>query len=149
MSVLFKWLLPLKCFPAYYVQKMSRCCCVCLPLHTESKKHTAEAEDRVDGFTQCTQKPNVATWVILGIWAVSCCATACSQSHVLGLSCRQYATGELTHAMLAFEFAGGWNDMAGSVAVTVLQFLLGGGGSFSAGGPGEHHAQPCANGLPR
>ena len=44
--------------------------------------------------------------------------------------------------MLAFEFAGGWNDMAGSVAVTVLQFLLGGGGSFSAGGPGAHH-QPA------
>ena len=38
--------------------------------------------------------------------------------------------------MLAFEFSGGWNDMKGSVAVTVLQFLLGGGGSFSAGGPG-------------
>lgn len=42
----------------------------------------------------------------------------------------------MTHAMLAFEFSGGWKDMQGSVAVTVLQFLLGGGGSFSAGGPG-------------
>lgn len=50
--------------------------------------------------------------------------------------CRQFAAGEQTHAMLAFEFAGGWNDVKGSVAVTVLQFLLGGGGSFSAGGPG-------------
>ena len=38
--------------------------------------------------------------------------------------------------MLAFEFGGGWGDVKGSVAVTVLQFLLGGGGSFSAGGPG-------------
>jgi hypothetical protein len=51
--------------------------------------------------------------------------------------CRQYQTGDLTHTMLAFEFGGGWNDLQGSVAVTVLQFLLGGGGSFSAGGPGE------------
>ena len=49
----------------------------------------------------------------------------------------------MTHAMLAFEFAGGWNDMKGSVAVTVLQFLLGGGGSFSAGGPGADGLQ-CA-----
>ena len=49
---------------------------------------------------------------------------------------RQYATGDVTHAMLAFEFANGWSDIKGSVAVTVLQFLLGGGGSFSAGGPG-------------
>jgi processing peptidase subunit alpha len=47
----------------------------------------------------------------------------------------------MTHAMLAFEFAGGWNDMKGSVAVTVLQFLLGGGGSFSAGGPGANDPQ--------
>ena len=39
------------------------------------------------------------------------------------------------------EFAGGWNDMKGSVAVTVLQFLLGGGGSFSAGGPGANDPQ--------
>ena len=39
--------------------------------------------------------------------------------------------------MLAFEYPGGWNDVKGSTAVTVLQFLLGGGGSFSAGGPGK------------
>ena len=43
----------------------------------------------------------------------------------------------MTHAMLAFEYPGGWNDVKGSTAVTVLQFLLGGGGSFSAGGPGK------------
>ena len=39
--------------------------------------------------------------------------------------------------MLAFEYPGGWNDVKGSTGVTVLQFLMGGGGSFSAGGPGE------------
>ena len=45
------------------------------------------------------------------------------------------------HSMLAFEFAGGWSDFKGSIAVTVLQFLLGGGGSFSSGGPGA--SPPC------
>ena len=49
---------------------------------------------------------------------------------------RQYSPADLTHAMLAFEYPGGWNDVKGSTAVTVLQFLMGGGGSFSAGGPG-------------
>ncbi|KAL6770558.1 MPPA1 [Auxenochlorella protothecoides x Auxenochlorella symbiontica] len=50
---------------------------------------------------------------------------------------RRAAPGGLTHAILAFEFAGGWRDVQGSVAATVLQYLLGGGGSFSAGGPGK------------
>lgn len=49
---------------------------------------------------------------------------------------RQYSPSPLTHAVLAFEFAGGWKDVKGATAVTVLQYLLGGGGSFSAGGPG-------------
>ena len=39
--------------------------------------------------------------------------------------------------MLAFEYSGGWRDVKGSVAMTVLQYLLGGGGAFSAGGPGK------------
>jgi processing peptidase subunit alpha len=43
--------------------------------------------------------------------------------------------------MLAFEYPGGWNDVKGSTGVTVLQFLMGGGGSFSAGGPGETSAE--------
>ena len=50
---------------------------------------------------------------------------------------RQLAAGPITNMMLMFEFAGGWRDVKGSVAVTVLQYLLGGGGSFSAGGPGN------------
>ena len=54
------------------------------------------------------------------------------------VSCRQFSPSPMTHAMLAFEYPGGWNDVKGSTAVTVLQFLLGGGGSFSAGGPGKH-----------
>ena len=38
--------------------------------------------------------------------------------------------------MLAFELQGGWKDIKTAVTATVLQFLLGGGGSFSSGGPG-------------
>ncbi|KAK9804007.1 hypothetical protein WJX73_000007 [Symbiochloris irregularis] len=58
-------------------------------------------------------------------------------SKYLGGDFRQFQVGGLTHLMLAFEFPGGWRDVKGSVAVTVLQFLLGGGGSFSTGGPGK------------
>ena len=50
--------------------------------------------------------------------------------------CRQFQAGDTTNVMLAFEVPGGWKDMKTSVATTVLQFLLGGGGSFSSGGPG-------------
>ena len=53
------------------------------------------------------------------------------------LGCRQFSTDDLTHTALAFEHKGGWADVKGAITVTVLQFLLGGGGSFSAGGPGE------------
>lgn len=50
---------------------------------------------------------------------------------------RVAAPGGQTNTMLAFEYQGGWSDFEGSIAVTVLQFLLGGGGSFSSGGPGK------------
>lgn len=59
------------------------------------------------------------------------------RSQYVGGDWRQFSAGPLTHAILAFEFAGGWRDMKGSTAMTVLQYLLGGGGSFSAGGPGK------------
>jgi processing peptidase subunit alpha len=59
------------------------------------------------------------------------------ESKYVGGDCRQFSAGGVTHLMLGFEAAGGWRDVPGSVAVTVLQFLLGGGGSFSAGGPGK------------
>lgn len=42
-----------------------------------------------------------------------------------------------SHLILAFEYAGGWRDVQGSVAMTVLTYLLGGGASFSSGGPGK------------
>ncbi|PRW59704.1 mitochondrial-processing peptidase subunit alpha-like [Chlorella sorokiniana] len=58
-------------------------------------------------------------------------------SQYVGGDWRQFAASPLTHAILAFEYQGGWRDVKGSVAMTVLQYLLGGGGSFSAGGPGK------------
>lgn len=58
-------------------------------------------------------------------------------SQYIGGEWRQFAPTPLTHAVLVFEYAGGWRDVKGSVAMTVLQYLLGGGGSFSAGGPGK------------
>ncbi len=58
-------------------------------------------------------------------------------SQYMGGDWRQFSAGALTHGVLAFEHAGGWNDVKSSVVATVLQYLLGGGGSFSAGGPGK------------
>jgi predicted Zn-dependent peptidase len=42
-----------------------------------------------------------------------------------------------SHLILAFEYSGGWRDVQGSVIMTVLTYLLGGGASFSSGGPGK------------
>lgn len=42
----------------------------------------------------------------------------------------------MTHIMLAFE-TGGWRNSEDLVPLCVLQTLLGGGSSFSAGGPGK------------
>jgi len=58
-------------------------------------------------------------------------------SAYVGGDIRAFAADGATHLMLAFESPGGWRDVDASVAATVLQFLLGGGGSFSAGGPGK------------
>jgi processing peptidase subunit alpha len=64
-------------------------------------------------------------------------AAAEPRSEYVGGDWRQFSASPLTHAILAFEYRGGWRDVKGSVAMTVLQYLLGGGGSFSAGGPGK------------
>ncbi|BAT72893.1 hypothetical protein LR48_Vigan11g088900 [Vigna angularis] len=48
----------------------------------------------------------------------------------------QSETGR-THFALAFELPGGWHKLKDAMVLTVLQMLLGGGGSFSAGGPGK------------
>ncbi|KAL3161970.1 hypothetical protein ABBQ38_009050 [Trebouxia sp. C0009 RCD-2024] len=59
------------------------------------------------------------------------------ESKYAGGDFRQFVAGPLTHCMLGFEAPGGWRDIKGSVVMTVLQYLMGGGGSFSAGGPGK------------
>ncbi|XP_028806491.1 mitochondrial-processing peptidase subunit alpha [Neltuma alba] len=43
----------------------------------------------------------------------------------------------VTHFALAFQLPGGWHKLKEAMILTVLQMLLGGGGSFSAGGPGK------------
>ncbi|XP_008799765.1 mitochondrial-processing peptidase subunit alpha-like [Phoenix dactylifera] len=48
----------------------------------------------------------------------------------------QAATAQ-THVALAFEVPGGWHQEKEAMTLTVLQMLMGGGGSFSAGGPGK------------
>nr|BAB62405.1 mitochondrial processing peptidase alpha subunit [Morus alba] len=42
-----------------------------------------------------------------------------------------------THFALAFEVPGGWHKEKEAIKLTVIQMLLGGGGSFSTGGPGK------------
>ncbi|WZZ61233.1 hypothetical protein YC2023_061340 [Brassica napus] len=66
----------------------------------------------------------------------------------------QHTGGELffghlqaTHFALAFEVPG-WNNEKEAVIATVLQMLMGGGGSFSAGGPGKGmHSWLCKSNL--
>lgn len=47
------------------------------------------------------------------------------------------ACGKWRERGVAGQVPGGWRSMKTSIAVTALQFLLGGGGSFSSGGPGQ------------
>lgn len=42
-----------------------------------------------------------------------------------------------THFALGFEIPGGWHKEKEAMTLSVLQMLMGGGGSFSAGGPGK------------
>ncbi|XP_072979854.1 mitochondrial-processing peptidase subunit alpha-like [Typha angustifolia] len=50
---------------------------------------------------------------------------------------RHKAESEMTHVALAFEVPGGWHQEKDATVLTVLQTLMGGGGSFSSGGPGK------------
>lgn len=59
------------------------------------------------------------------------------ETHYVGGDWRQSVDSPLSHIAIAFEVPGGWRNEKDSYAVTVLQQLLGGGGSFSAGGPGK------------
>ncbi|XP_020691123.1 mitochondrial-processing peptidase subunit alpha [Dendrobium catenatum] len=59
------------------------------------------------------------------------------KSVYVGGDYRCQADSASTHLALAFEVPGGWHKEKDAMAVTVLQMLMGGGGSFSAGGPGK------------
>ncbi|XVF25066.1 hypothetical protein REPUB_Repub13aG0181600 [Reevesia pubescens] len=59
------------------------------------------------------------------------------KSVYVGGDFRRQADSLTTHFALAFEVPGGWNNEKDSVTLTVMQMLMGGGGSFSAGGPGK------------
>ncbi|KAK4486005.1 hypothetical protein RD792_008666, partial [Penstemon davidsonii] len=50
---------------------------------------------------------------------------------------RRQGDSGITHFALAFELPGGWIKEKDAISMTVLQMLMGGGGSFSAGGPGK------------
>jgi len=58
-------------------------------------------------------------------------------SRYVGGDYRVATDSPVTNVVLAFEFVGGWRDTKASTAMTVLNTLMGGGGSFSAGGPGK------------
>ncbi|XVF74489.1 hypothetical protein PTKIN_Ptkin13bG0114400 [Pterospermum kingtungense] len=59
------------------------------------------------------------------------------KSLYVGGDFRRVSDSPSTHFALAFEVPGGWNNEKDSVTLTVMQMLMGGGGSFSAGGPGK------------
>ncbi|KAL3697646.1 hypothetical protein R1sor_011722 [Riccia sorocarpa] len=59
------------------------------------------------------------------------------KTEYVGGDWRQAADSPRTHVAIAFEVPGGWRNEKDTYALTVLQTLLGGGGSFSAGGPGK------------
>ncbi|KAG0463928.1 hypothetical protein HPP92_019997 [Vanilla planifolia] len=59
------------------------------------------------------------------------------KSVYVGGDYRCQADSASTHLALAFEVPGGWHKEKDAMALTVLQMLMGGGGSFSAGGPGK------------
>ncbi|XP_072960803.1 mitochondrial-processing peptidase subunit alpha-like isoform X3 [Typha angustifolia] len=59
------------------------------------------------------------------------------KSVYVGGDYRCQADSSKTHIAIAFEVPGGWRKEKDAVTLTVLQMLMGGGGSFSAGGPGK------------
>lgn len=60
-----------------------------------------------------------------------------AKSQYVGGDFRCQADSQRTHVALAFEVPGGWHSEKDAIALIVLQTLMGGGGSFSAGGPGK------------
>lgn len=50
---------------------------------------------------------------------------------------RDWAAGNNVHVAIGFEMKGGWRNLKNATTLSVMATLLGGGGSFSAGGPGK------------
>jgi len=59
------------------------------------------------------------------------------KSTYVGGDSRHRADSDMTHVALAFEVPGGWLQERDATTMTVIQTLMGGGGSFSSGGPGK------------
>nr|KYP54122.1 hypothetical protein KK1_000296 [Cajanus cajan] len=59
------------------------------------------------------------------------------KSIYVGGDFRRHGESAGTHVAIAFEVPGGWQTERDAIVLTVLQMLMGGGGSFSAGGPGK------------
>ncbi|XP_064979950.1 mitochondrial-processing peptidase subunit alpha-like [Musa acuminata AAA Group] len=59
------------------------------------------------------------------------------KSVYVGGDYRCQADSDKTHVALAFEVPGGWRQEKDAMTLTVIQMLMGGGDSFSAGGPGK------------
>lgn len=59
------------------------------------------------------------------------------KSTYVGGDFRRHGEEGATHVAIAFEVPGGWQKEKDAIVLTVLQMLMGGGGSFSAGGPGK------------
>ncbi|XP_062232085.1 mitochondrial-processing peptidase subunit alpha-like [Phragmites australis] len=59
------------------------------------------------------------------------------ESTYVGGDSRHSAESDMTHVALAFEVPGGWLQERDATIMTVMQTLMGGGGSFSSGGPGK------------
>ena len=79
----------------------------------------------------------VAEPLLAQLPAGAAAAAATAPSRYVGGDHRTSSDSPVTNVVLAFEFAGGWKDTKASTAMTVLNTLMGGGGSFSAGGPGK------------
>ncbi|KAJ4851593.1 hypothetical protein Tsubulata_048616 [Turnera subulata] len=70
------------------------------------------------------------------------------KSVYVGGDYRQHADSQATHLALAFGVEGGWRAEKEAIILSVLQMLMGGGGSFSAGGPGKGmHSRLYRNAL--
>ncbi|KAG4384860.1 hypothetical protein GLYMA_13G353500v4 [Glycine max] len=59
------------------------------------------------------------------------------KSNYVGGDFRRQGESGVARVAIAFEVPGGWKKEKEAIALTILQMLMGGGGSFSAGGPGK------------